>query len=113
MRWLKKKRRKILYRNFRGPHGGEVDIVCRHKDTLTFVEVKTRVAPKVGRPADAVTFDKQRLVMRGGAAWLKLLRKPDVPVRCDVVEVILHEGERPVISVIESAFRLEDLTRAS
>jgi len=105
-RWLKKQRRKILYRNYRGPHGGEVDIVCRHGATLTFVEVKTRVAPQMGRPADAVTMDKQRLVMRGGAAWLRLLRKPDTPVRCDVVEVILHEGERPTISVIEGAFRL-------
>src|SRR5438128_1320284 len=33
---------RILYRNFRARHGGEVDIVCRDKDTLVFVEVKTR-----------------------------------------------------------------------
>ena len=54
-RWLRKNRRKVLYRNYRAPHGGEVDIVWRHGDTLSFVEVKTRTSTDFGRPGQAVT----------------------------------------------------------
>lgn len=106
-RWLRKHGRKILYRNYRAPQGGEVDIVARHGRMLTFVEVKTRTSDALGRPGEAVTAGKQRLILRGANAWRKLLRDADVPVRCDVVEVILREGERPEIRVVEAAFRAE------
>jgi hypothetical protein len=29
----------------------------------------------------------------------------DIPTRCDIVEVVLREGERPEIGIIEGAFR--------
>ena len=105
--WLSQRGRKILYRNFRALEGGEVDIVCRHGGTLTFVEVKTRTNTDLGRPADAVNQEKQRLILRGARAWLALLGRPLIPTRCDVVEVVLTEGVAPVISVIEGAFMLE------
>jgi putative endonuclease len=44
---------RILYRNFRAPEGGEVDITCRHGETLVFAEVKTRTSDFYGRPAFA------------------------------------------------------------
>src|SRR5947208_13267894 len=49
---------KILYRNFRARHGGEVDIVCRDRDKLVFVEVKTRTSEDFGRPDEAVNATK-------------------------------------------------------
>ena len=106
--WLKKHGRKILFHNYRAPQGGEVDIVARHGDTLTFVEVKTRTSDALGRPGEAVTAAKQELILRGARAWLRLLGNPDIKVRCDVAEVILREGELADINVIEGAFRLED-----
>ncbi len=105
-KWLKRHGRKVLYRNFSGPKGGEVDIVCRHGDTLTFVEVKTRTSEAFGRPADAVNLDKQRLIQRGAAEWLRMLNRPVINFRFDIAEVILAEGQRPVVSVIENAFQL-------
>ena len=83
---------KILYRNFRGRSGGEIDIVCRDRDTLVFVEVKTRTREDFGRPFDAVDRDKQKRIARGGLAWLRLLDDPDILFRFDVVEVIIAEG---------------------
>ena len=107
--WLRKQGRKVLYRNFRAPKGGEVDIVCRHGKVLTFVEVKTRTRTDYGRPADAVNSAKEQLVLRGARAWLRLLDKPEkIPTRCDIVEVILTEGEPAKVSVIEGAFKLAD-----
>jgi putative endonuclease len=56
---------KILYRNFRGRRGGEIDIVCRDGDTLVFVEVKTRADEDFGSPVEAVGRDKQWRISRG------------------------------------------------
>lgn len=99
---------KILYRNFRAPHGGEVDLVCRDKahDELVFIEVKTRTTEDFGRPLDAVDRKKRRLILRGAMTWLRMLDMPDITFRFDVVEVIMAE---PVeIRHIENAFQLPD-----
>lgn len=104
VKWLRVHGRRVLFRNFRGPHRGEVDIVCRHGEVLTFVEVKTRTSDAFGRPADAVTLDKERLIRRGASEWLRLLGHPPIRFRFDIVEVLLVRGERPKINVIENAF---------
>ncbi|MGJ8657490.1 MAG: YraN family protein [Akkermansiaceae bacterium] len=96
--------RKILYTNFRGPNGGEVDIIARDGNTLSFVEVKTRRKRSTSRPLDAVNYKKQQLIRRGARAWLNLLEDDDILWRFDVVEVELTEGEKPEITVIEGAF---------
>ena len=96
--------RKILYRNYRGPKGGEVDIVARDRDTLSFVEVKTRTRRGYGRPLDAVDVAKQELIERGANAWLHLLGTREIPWRFDVVEVILEEGKVPDVNLVVDAF---------
>lgn len=99
---------KILFRNFRGRSGGEIDIVCRDQDTLVFVEVKTRTREDFGRPFDAVDRKKQKRIARGGLAWLRLLDDPDILFRFDVVEVILAEGADPRIELLRNAFALPE-----
>jgi putative endonuclease len=97
---------RILFRNFRAPGGGEVDIVCRDvaRNTLVFVEVKTRSNEDFGRPIDAVTAAKQRLIIRGALAWLRLLDFPEITWRFDVVEVVTGGGG--AIRHIENAFQM-------
>ena len=109
---LQERGREILRRNHRGPHRGEVDIVARHGDVLTFVEVKTRTSSAFGRPADAVTADKQRLIQRGALDWLRLLGNPRIAIRFDIAEVLLIDGEVPRINLIENAFTLPDSSMA-
>lgn len=107
--YLKRRGWKVLRRNFRAPGGGEVDLVCRDRDTLVFAEVKTRRNEEMGRPLDAVDREKQRLIRRGALHWLRLLDMPDITFRFDVIEVLATE---PVeIRVIESAFALPDPLR--
>ena len=53
-RHLRREGYKILYRNFRGRTGGEIDIVCRDGETLVFVEVKTRSSEDFGRPFETI-----------------------------------------------------------
>ena len=97
---------KILYRNFRGRRGGEIDIVCRDGDTLVFVEVKTRTREDFGRPIEAVDRDKQWRISRGGLAWLRLLDNPDILFRFDVVEVLMLDDTKPRLELIQNAFQL-------
>lgn len=111
-RWLAAHGRRVLYRNYRGVNRGEVDIVARHRDVLTFVEVKARTSTAFGRPADAVGADKQRLIQRGAQDWLRLLGHPRIKFRFDIAEVVLIEGELPRVNVIENAFQLPDSSMA-
>ncbi|MDQ3623660.1 MAG: YraN family protein [Verrucomicrobiota bacterium] len=106
-RYLRRRRYKILYRNFRGPRGGEVDLVCRDKscDTLVFVEVKTRRSRDFGDPASAVNTEKRQLIARGALAWLRLLGNPELYFRFDIVEVVVNDREVSV-NVIKDAFQL-------
>lgn len=106
-RHLRKLGRKVLYRNFRARGGGEVDLVCRHGKVLVFAEVKTRSSrSEWTRPADAVNKEKERLIAKGALAWLKLLGKPDIVFRFDIVEVYLVPGEEVEVRVLEAAFVL-------
>lgn len=95
---------KVLYRNFRAPKGGEVDIVYRDGDTLVFAEVKTRTSDQFGRPGDAVNREKERLIIRGANAWLRELNYPEVLFRFDVIEVLLLAGEPPQVKINRDGF---------
>jgi putative endonuclease len=101
---------KVLYRNFRHPRGGEVDIVCRHLATndLVFIEVKARQTCDYGAPSHAVGREKRELIARGAVAWLRLLEWPDIRFRFDIVEVVVPAGAKPEINIVENAFPLPE-----
>lgn len=106
--FLKRNGYKVLYRNFKGRTGGEIDLVCRDRDTLVFVEVKTRTREDFGRPLEAVDREKRKRISRGGLAWLRLLDDPDVLFRFDVVEVLIAQDEKPRLELIQNAFSLPE-----
>ena len=105
-RFLHRQGYKVLYRNFRGKQGGEIDLVCRDADTLVFVEVKTRTREDFGRPLEAVNRQKQRRISLGALAWLRLLGNPDILFRFDIVEVVMAAEAKPRLELIRDAFQL-------
>ncbi len=85
---------------------GEVDIVAREKDTLAFIEVKTRTSTEFGPPQLAVDTAKQRQLSKVALHYLKEKRLEEVKARFDVVSVILGtKGEE--IELIRDAFELQ------
>lgn len=106
VKYLRREGLKPLYRNFRAPKGGEVDIVCRDGEQLVFVEVKTRRTTDFGRPVRAVNQGKQLLITRGALAWLRELNHPEVIFRFDVVEVVLEESQPPQIVHLKNVFQM-------
>lgn len=83
--YLNEKGYKILERNFY-VRGGEIDIVCMDRNTLVFVEVKTRKTDKFGLPSEAVDRKKAEH-MRFAAERYYEIHPFDGEIRFDVIEV--------------------------
>ena len=85
-RYLRRRGYKILARGDRfGP--GELDLVMLDRDTIVFVEVKTRQSHDAGHPAEAVDERKQRRLTRLAVTFLKRHGLLEHPARFDVVAV--------------------------
>ncbi len=97
---------KILVRQYRCKLG-EIDLVAREGDTLVFVEVKTRATKDFGDPSDAVTPEKQRHISRVALDYLRRLHNPEIPVRFDIVEVLMS-GDNMECNHIPNAFGLSE-----
>jgi len=93
---------RIITRNYRNK-SGEIDIVAEDKETLVFVEVKTRRSKRFGLPEEAVTLQKQRQIVRAATWYLSHHNMLESPVRFDIVAVLLDCGT-PEINHICSAF---------
>jgi putative endonuclease len=85
---------------------GEIDLVFRDRQCLVFVEVNTRSSEDWVRPAAAVNARKKRLLSRTAFDYLKLLRDPQVPIRFDIVEVLLRDGEVREVRHLPNTFNL-------
>lgn len=96
---------KFLTANFRSSRG-EIDLVFRDGDCLVFVEVKTRSSEEWSRPAAAVNAEKRRLLSACAMDYLKLLRRPQVKMRFDIVEVLLQEGQVREVRHLPNSFNL-------
>ena len=102
--FLKRNGYKILEQNYKNKLG-EIDIVAKDRDTLVFVEVKTRRSDQFGHPKWAVTPRKQRKISMVALYYLKEHRKSNLKARFDVVTV-LDRQKSPVVEIIKNAFEL-------
>jgi len=105
LRFLKKNGYKIIEKNYVCKMG-EMDIIAREKDTLVFVEVKTRTSMAFGPPQLAVNSTKQMQLSKVALYFLKEKRLEEVKARFDVVAVLLRpRGDE--IELIQDAFDLK------
>ncbi len=95
-RFLKDRGYAIRERNFRCPLG-EIDLVAEEGGELVFVEVKSRRGGGFGFPEEQISWKKQRKLERLAAYYLKRYRH-DVPVRIDVVAILLGP-EKEILSI--------------
>jgi putative endonuclease len=104
VRHLKKCGYKIIEKNYRTKLG-EIDIIATEKDTLVFVEVKSRRSWQFGNPKGAVTPKKQRKISMVALHYLKAKKHSQIKARFDVVAVTSCR-EKPQIEIIKNAFEL-------
>jgi len=97
---------KILARNYK-TRLGEIDVVACDRDTVCFVEVKTRHSDTCGLPQEAVQGFKQRQIAKVALAYLKENNLFHKKARFDVVSVIYSEDE-PKLDLFKNAFDLDE-----
>lgn len=101
---LQKKGYKILERNFKARYG-EIDIVATYKDTLVFVEVKTRTSHEFGTPLEAITSWKLKAVVKTAQFYQLTHKNLPEGLRIDAVAVLLNlDGE------VDSIEHMENIT---
>lgn len=101
---LKENGYKILFRNYKSGRR-EIDIIAEDKNTICFIEVKTRYSERFGLPKEAVERHKQRQLSKAALGFLKANGLLDRKARFDIVSVIYSNGiPRP--ELIKNAFEL-------
>lgn len=99
--YLKKQGYKIIERNFR-IRGGEIDIIAIDRETLVYVEVKTRSSHQFGLPEESVGYHKLRFLERASKFYRANRRNlPDLE-RIDVLAVDLSQKD-PSFNLIKNA----------
>jgi putative endonuclease len=109
VQFLKEKGYQILERNYKFQvpghlQRGEIDIVAKKGDTISFVEVKTLKDPKVEIfPEEKVNFSKTKKLILTAESWLI---KNKIPLnskwQIDVISVLI-KGKKKEISHFENA----------
>ena len=103
-RYLLDKGYAVRHHNWRSGHK-EIDIIAQQRDTLVFVEVKSRTSEAFGNAYDAVDEKKTRLLISAAQAYLQKF-KVDLKFRFDIITVI-GESDPYKIEHIEDAFHPE------
>ena len=85
----------VVARNYRMSSGaGEIDLIGWERETLVFVEVKSRETEEYGAPDRAINPEKQKSVMRAAREYARHASVPWDRVRFDVVTVVLSTPPR-------------------
>jgi putative endonuclease len=96
---LIKKGYKILERKFRS-RMGEIDLIAQDNKTLVFVEVKSRLNTKYGRPEEAVTPWKIRHIQKTAEYYCLIHKIKSAKMRIEVVAIQYKEGKLESIRII-------------
>ncbi len=100
-KYLKRKGYRIIGRNVVFPKIGELDIVAWQGEVLCFVEVRSRLDDRFGRPYTSIGRTKQRKLITLATLYLSRLDE-EPPARFDIASVTWRP--KPAIEYIENAF---------
>lgn len=88
----------ILQRNYRCK-GGEIDIIAKDKDTLVFIEVKTRRKGSHEMPEAALTRQKKRRLSVAATHFMRSYHLTEPLFRFDLVGVEYDNNENYTVVV--------------
>ena len=95
---------RILQRNYRCAFG-EVDIIAKDHDVLSFIEVRTRKSEDFGNPKESITKRKQDQISKVALEFINKHNLHHMKARFDVVAVYLLP-DREQMELIKDAFEL-------
>lgn len=101
-RWLRRRGWRIVAHRFRNGRR-DVDLIAELGGTVAFVEVKARRGDEFGGPVEAVTWRKQRELIRSANVWIDRFGTPETAYRFDVIGVLMS-GDVVRVRHVENAF---------
>ncbi len=101
--FLKRRGLRIVEKNFRC-RLGEIDIIAVDKNTICFVEVKTRRSFAFGSGMESVLVRKQKKIMKTALLYLKIKGLSESDFRFDVISILLPDSQLPQVEYLENAF---------
>lgn len=104
--FLKKRKYKIIKKNYY-TKSGEVDIIAKDGNVITFIEVKAREAKSNINPFEAVDKYKQKKIINAAKSYLLKNNLFNSFIRFDVAGVIIDDGKIKNIEIIKDAFQDE------
>lgn len=90
LEYLKQNKFRIQEKGFRF-YRGEIDIIAIERDTLVFVEVKTRYLSDRITPEEAITSKKQQQIRRIAHAYVSIKNLENQKCRFDVLALRYEE----------------------
>ena len=87
--YLKSKGYRLKEKNFYC-HWGEIDLILKKNDKIVFVEVKTRVGDKKGKPYEAINFYKINDIKRAINYYLLKKNFFQAKLSLEVVSIVLN-----------------------
>lgn len=107
-RYLEGKGLKIIKRNYK-VRGGEIDLVCKDKDVVVFVEVKNYSDKNFYLPSFSIDRKKRKCLINAAISYLYENGLNDFYCRFDVVTIFRKDaGTINKIEHYENAFCLND-----
>ena len=101
--FLKKQGYRVIETNYRCPEG-EIDIIAKHKDSLVFIEVRTKRSLEFGSPEESITRTKRERLRTAAARYRQTHNNLPLSWRIDVVAIELDQRGKPSrIELIENA----------
>jgi len=94
---------KVLDKNFNCKIG-EIDIIAKDKETLVFIEVRSKSNKKFGLPQETVNTKKQQRIRRVAEYYLVKNNLQSLNCRFDVVGILWQNNAGPEIEIIKDAF---------
>lgn len=88
--YLKKQGYELIETNKRFSRYCEIDIIAKQKDTLVFVEVKTRSSDFCGSPLEAITRTKYENIKTGAFNYLQETKIKYKSFRIDAISILLN-----------------------
>ncbi len=103
VKYLKDKGYEVVKRNFHFGNFGEIDIICKDKEFLVFVEVRSKAKKDAIEPMETITFKKRKTLRKVAEGYLYVNKITEQPCRFDFIGVDFTRGE-PQLQHIENAF---------
>ena len=93
-KYLQKKGYQIIECNYKSKYA-EIDLIVYRKNTLVFVEVRTRTGEKFGFPEESIKNDKLYRLVKSAQAYL-VRRNYSKEYRIDAVCIVLDKNYYPL-----------------